>query len=82
MVAARFKRDVGRCAFGFFTRHAQRVHFCMRLTGAIVKTFADDFALIDNHAADARIRMGGKSPARRQFNRARHVHFIVHSLIL
>jgi uncharacterized protein YdeI (BOF family) len=65
-----------------FARHAQRVHFRVRLAGAIVKTFADDLAVFHDHAADIRVGMGGKAPARGQLQRSRHVHFVLHGLVL
>ena len=82
MMTARLKGHVGGCAFRFLTGHTQRMHFRMRFTGTVVEAFTDNFALIYNHAANARVRMGGESPTLRQLQGARHIHLIVHSLIL
>ena len=82
MVAAGFKGDVGGGALRLFAGHAERVHFSMRLAGAIVKALADDFAVFHNDAADIRVRMGGKASARGKLQRSRHVHFVLHGLVL
>jgi hypothetical protein len=44
------------------------VHFRMRFTGAIVKTFADDLAIFNDHAADIRIGVSGEASARASFS--------------
>ena len=82
MVAAGLKGDVGGGALRLFAGHAERVHFSMRLAGAIVKALADDFAVFHNDAADIRVRMGGKASARGKLQRSRHVHFVLHGLVL
>jgi uncharacterized protein YdeI (BOF family) len=61
-MATGFQRDVRRRALRFFARHAQRVHFRVRFTGAIVKTFADDLAIFNDHAADIRVWVRGEAP--------------------
>ena len=79
-MATGLQRDVRRRAFRFFARHAQRVHFRVRFTGAIVKTFADDLAIFNDHAADIRVWVRGEASARGQLQRSRHVYFILHGL--
>ncbi|VTM86327.1 Uncharacterised protein [Raoultella ornithinolytica] len=82
VMTAGFQRHIGSGAPGFFAGHAQRMNFRMRLAGTIVKTFADNLAVLDDHTADIRIGMGRKAPALRQLKRSRHVHFIMHGLVL
>ena len=82
MVAAGLKSDVGGGAARLFASHAQGVHFSMRLAGAIVKPLADDLTVFHNDAADVRVRMGSKATARGKLQRTRHVHFVLHGLVL
>ncbi|MNN86646.1 hypothetical protein D3C81_2040840 [compost metagenome] len=62
MVAARLESDIGSRPFRFLSRHAQGVNFSMRFAGTVMRTFPDNFALFDNHTADTRIRVSGKTP--------------------
>ncbi len=61
---------------------AQGMDLGVRLAGADVPALADHLAVLDQHAADARIRMGGVQPLARQFQGAGHVQRVggVHSL--
>ena len=77
VVAARFERDIGSGAARLVARHAQRVHFRMRLAGAQMIAFTDNFAVAHDNAADVRIGRGGETPQPRQFEGARHVKFVV-----
>jgi hypothetical protein len=49
----------------------------MRLAGALVPSFADDQAVLHQHAADAWIRRGREHAARSELQRTRHVFFVV-----
>ncbi|CCJ95620.1 hypothetical protein BN131_3293 [Cronobacter malonaticus 681] len=82
VVATGFKRDIRGSTARLVARHAQRMHFGMRLAGAQMKAFADDYAIFNNHAAHARIRMRGKTSLARELKGARHVKFVRHRLIL
>jgi hypothetical protein len=82
MVATGLQGDVGGRAFGFIAGHTQRVHFGVRLAGPIVEALADDLAVFYNHTADVGIRMGSKASARGKLQRSRHVHFVLHGLVL
>ncbi|CNT80885.1 Uncharacterised protein [Salmonella enterica subsp. enterica serovar Bovismorbificans] len=54
----------------------------MRLSGAMVITFADDVAIVNNDTADIRVRVSGETSTLRQFERSRHVKLILHGLVL
>ncbi|EHC82678.1 Uncharacterised protein [Salmonella enterica subsp. enterica] len=82
MMATGFKRDIGGCAFGFCARHPQRMDLGVRLSGALVITFADDVAIVNNDTADIRVRVSGETSTLRQFERSRHVKLILHGLVL
>ncbi len=79
MVAAGLKSDVGG---GARASHAQGVHFSMRLAGAMVKPLADDLTVFHNDAADVRLGWVVKATARGKLQRTRHVHFVLHGLVL
>ncbi|CCK05799.1 hypothetical protein BN128_4105 [Cronobacter sakazakii 696] len=68
VVATGFKRDIRGGTARLVARHTQRMHFGVRLTGAQMKAFADDYALFNNHAAHARIRMRGKTSLARELS--------------
>ncbi|MNE56469.1 hypothetical protein D3C80_1513770 [compost metagenome] len=76
MVAARLQRHIRCRPFCFVTGHAQGVDFGMRFTGTQMIAFTDDFAIQYNDTTDIGIRGGGKTPATRQFESARHIAFI------
>ena len=48
----------------------------MRLAGALVPAFADDLAVVDDHAADARVRRRRVEAAFGKRERARHVRAV------
>ena len=58
VVAAGFERDVGGGTARPLAGGAQGMDFGMRLAGLFVPAFADDLAVTDQHAADARIGRG------------------------
>ena len=82
VVAAGLKGDIGGGASRLFPRYPQGVHFGVRLAGAIVEPFADDLAVFYNDTANVRVRMGGKATAGGELKRTRHVHFVLHGLVL
>ena len=71
-MAAGFERHVGRRPTCRFARGAQRVDFGVGLAGALVPAVADDAPVADQHAADARIRVGGVAAERGELERACH----------
>ncbi len=72
-VAARFQRDIGRCAAGLSAGKVQRFDFGMVAAESLVPSFADDAIGADEHAADHRIRLDKALTAHRQFERPAHV---------
>ena len=78
VMAARFQRDIQGRAPGALARRSQRMHFGMRLAGALVETFAHHSAALHHHAADTRIGRGRVQAAPCQGQGALHV-FIVGS---
>jgi hypothetical protein len=57
MMAARLKRHIRGSTARALTRHTQCMYLSVRFTRTIVEAFADDFAVIHDHAADIRVRM-------------------------
>jgi hypothetical protein len=72
VMTAGLEREVDRRSGGALAGRPQRVGFRMGLAGARVEPFADDRAVADDHAADARIGSRGEQAARRERERARH----------
>ena len=50
--------------------HRQRVHFRMWATEMLVPTFADDLAVLNNHAADHRVWLDRALAARSELARS------------
>ena len=65
-MGAGFQRDVGGGAARPRAGCAQREHFRMRLTGALMPAVADDFLAMRDDAADAWVGLGGAKPALRK----------------
>lgn len=63
-VAAGLEGHVGGGAACILAGLAQGMDLGVRLAGADVPALADHLAVLDQHAADARIRMGGVQPWR------------------
>lgn len=81
-MAAGFKRYIGSRPLRFFSSHAQSVDFGMRFARAVMIPFTDDLPIFDNHTAHVGIGVSGKTSARSKLQRARHVQFILHGLVL
>jgi hypothetical protein len=54
----------------------------MRFAGAFVPAFADDFFVVNDHAAYKRIGIGTAQPVLGQFYAAAHEDFVAHALKL
>ena len=59
------------------TRRAQSQDLGVRLTGSAMPALADDGAVFDQHAADARVRVGGIEPEAPEGEGAGHMPVIV-----
>ena len=70
---AGFERHVRGGAARGVAGSRQRRDFGMRAAGALVPALAHHLAIAHQHAADARIGIGGVQAAARQLERARHV---------
>jgi hypothetical protein len=69
----RFERAVQRGAARCFARFVERMHFGMRLAGALVRPLADDDAVRRHDAgADDRVRRRPSEPAPRVLERTAH----------
>ena len=58
----------------------QREHLRMRLAGALVPALANDFAFLDQHTADAGVRVCRIQPSRGELQRAAHMKLILGSV--
>ena len=82
MMTTGFKRHVGSCPLRFFSSHPQSMNFGMRFARAVMISFTDDLPIFHNHAAHVGVGVSGKTSARSKLQRARHVQFILHGLVL
>ncbi len=72
VVAAWLQRHIGGGAGGLGAGFGQRVHFGVRLTGAVVPAAAHQLAIAHQHAAHARIGRGGEEALGGQAQGLRH----------
>ena len=54
-MAARLKRDVGRCSIGTRSGHLQGMHFGMCFARQTMPPFPNHLSVTDNHTADTGI---------------------------
>ena len=64
LMATRLQRNVHRGARRALAGHRKRVHFRMRAAELFVPAFADDLAVLNDHAADHRVRLDRALAAR------------------
>jgi hypothetical protein len=65
-MTAGFECHIGGGAVGALTRRTQGMDFGVRFAGALVPALTHDLAVVHQHAADARVGVGGIEAAARE----------------